>query len=434
MNLLQVAPDSIRWFRNATETLIDASSIAPGQIISAGSNTTGRTLLTPGNNQPGTSTYPAFWIRDPGWVAETGLIPADNIWGWITLMAETMQGHTARHLQSGGIIPPYSVPDHINVDGSPVFYPGTYRSDHTQGPPWGKYPPHDDQYWLVFNTYAYARLTGDWTSFLRAVDTSMGEMQLSQVCELAHNALPVDTATQLCIASSDVAEHIVDWGYNDSITKTGMLLFPSLLRYESAMKLAHLFERNGMPGEASTYFTQAHLLRRAIIATFYAEDEHHHGWLYSATGIGHQPDIWGTAYAIYLDLLPRELNIAAATYLLRSYQERTTVLDGQIRHLPTTVGSWEIAQCLPGTYQNGGYWGYAVGWYIYALMQVDQAAGTSLFNEYINYMRDTWDSTLRTCAWECFNPAMNHYQNPGYLATLAVPFSALIRKGLINIA
>ena len=417
--------------RRMTERLIEASTVCPGQVISSGVNITGRALLTPGSNEGVMVTYPAFWIRDPGWIANTGMIPAKEVWGWITLMTETMQGHEPRRLASGGVILPYSIADHINVDGSPVFYPGTYRSDETQGPPYGMFSPCDDQYWLILNSYAYAKLTNHGV-FKQKVPTPMGEFPLWQVCELAHNAFPVEALTQLCTAADDLKEHIVDWGYNDTISKTGKLLFPSLLRYESALKLSHLFAGIDMQDEALTYQQQAQLLRRSIIETFYQENEVHEGCLLSATGIGHKPDVWGSAYAIYLGILPAELSTATAKWLLRMYRTGETVLHGQVRHLPLSAGFWEIAQCEPGTYQNGGYWAYPAGWYIYALSFVDAEAAGQMFDEYMAYQRDTWDDSLRSCAWECINPALNHYQNPGYLTSIALPYVTLRNKKLID--
>ncbi|HEY3290765.1 MAG TPA: hypothetical protein VGK87_11610, partial [Anaerolineae bacterium] len=303
-----------------------------------------------------------------------------------------MQGNEPRYLASGGVVLPYSIADHINVDGSPVFYPGTYASDDSQGPPYGKYPPHDDQYWLTLYTYAYAKLAKENANINFAVQTAMGQVPLWQVCELAHNAFPVDRQTQLCVASDVAEQHIVDWGYCDTITKTGKLLFPSLLRFESAMKLAHLFTDLKMTEEAETYSLQAHLLRHSIIETFYNEDEHHEGWLHSATGIGALPDVWGSSFALYLGILPEDLAIAAAKSLLRGYRERTTVLYGQVRHLPTVNGFWERSQCAQGTYQNGAYWAYPAGWYMYGLSLIDDAAAAGMFNEYMAYQILNWDN------------------------------------------
>jgi len=411
--------------------LINVSTIRPGQRIQRGENTTGRALLAPGQNSLDRAVYPAYWVRDPAWVAESGFIPAEEVWGWITLMSETLRGPEPWHLASGGIVMPYSLADHINIDGSPVYYPGTYASDETQGPPWGKYPPHDDQYWLTFAAHAYAQMTGDWRSFGRPVPTPLGSTPLWRACELTHNAFPVDSVTQLCVASDDLNDHIVDWGYNDTITKTGKLLFPSLLRLESALKLADLFERIGETQKAAEYRQQGATIRAAIVPTF-LEDNGNEGWLMSATGLGHKPDVWGTALAVYRGFVDDDIAEALGRSLLRGYQERTTVLRGQVRHIPTTAGFWERAQCREGTYQNGGYWGYPTGWYVYALSLVNEQAASEVLTEFLDDLRSTWSDDLSACAWECINPALSHYQNPGYLTTVALPYVALKRKGLLR--
>ncbi len=428
----KVTPSDAALLERMARRLVEASTIAAGQRISRGANTTGRALLAPGVNTPEVAIYPAFWIRDPAWIAETGLVPAEEVWGWLTLMTETMQGPEPRRLASGGVVLPYSIADHINVDGSPVYYPGTYAPDDTQGPPWGRYPPHDDQYWLVFTADAYVKLTGDIRALTRTVPTPMGGLPLWQVCALAHGAFPIEGETQLCVASGDLDEHIVDWGYNDSVTKTGRLLFPSLLRLESASTLRSWFERLDRPDTASVYRDQAVSLRRSISETFYREGSNGEGWLISATGVGDKPDVWGSAYALFSGAVPGDVALAIGRWLLRGYRERTTVQHGQVRHIPTTDGFWELAQAEPGRYQNGAFWGYPAGWYIYALSLVDGQAAGEMFGEYLGYLRATWNDDLRACAWECINPDLDHYQNPGYLATVAMPYAALKQKGLLG--
>jgi len=65
----------------------------------------------------------------------------------------------------------------------------------------------------------------------------------------------------------------VDWGYNDSVVKTGKLLFPSLLRLESALKLSELFEKFGDMDRTMKYKKQAATIRKAIVSTFYEEKQ-----------------------------------------------------------------------------------------------------------------------------------------------------------------
>jgi len=416
-----------QWLNEITQKLIDVSTVRPGQQIQTGKNITGRSLLTPGYN-----TYPAFWTRDPAWIAESGFISVEEIWGWITLMAETIQGCEPKNLASGGVILPYSLADHINMDGKPVYYPGTYASDETQGPPWGKYPPHDDQYCLTFSAYVYARLTNDWQSFSRDVQTPKGNLPLWQVCELTHNAFPVDLQTELCIADEDINEHIVDWGYNDTVTKTGKLLFPSLSRLESALKMEELFRKSGNTEKAKKYQEQSSKIRKSIVKTFYKEYRQGEGWLMSSTGLGYKPDVWGSAFAVYCGFVDNPIKKALSHSLLRGFREKTTVLEGQVRHIPTSDGFWEKSMAAEGTYQNGAYWGYPSGWYIYALTLVDESAAKQMFLDFIHYMRSSWNKDFKSCIWECINPEIGHYKGPGYMTTVALPYTTLKKKKLLK--
>ncbi len=414
--------------------LLRGSRLEPGGRIARGVNTTGRTLLFPGINTAHRSTYPAFWIRDPAWIAEAGLIDAVEIEGWLSLMIETMHGPIPRFLESGGLIVPFSIADHINLDGSPVYYPGTYDGGETQGPPWGTYPPHDDQYWPTFTAYALMRLTGDRTVGARSCASRLGEIPVWLACDLAHHAMRVNPDTGLCWAADAPEQHQVDWGYNDSITKTGDLLFPSLLRIESCHKLAALLEGGGQLGRASAIRSQAARLRAAIVDTFVSRFEHGartDTWLVSAGGTGRLPDVWGTALAVHRGFVPDDVARALATSLLHAYREGTAVFRGQIRHVPSSFGYWPVAASKPGTYQNGAYWGYASGWYVDALSRVDRKAARDCFLDYLGAMEEGWNDSGEACAWECVNPALDHYQNPGYLATVAIPYVSLAAAGLL---
>jgi hypothetical protein len=431
MSASWISPGDACDLERMARALAAACRIAPDQAISAGPNRTGRHLLLPGHNTGDIAVYPSFWTRDPAWFADAGLVPIGDAWGWITLMTETMRGPEPWHLASGGVVPPWTVADHINLDGRPVYYPGTYACDETQGPPWGKFPPHDSAYWLALTARAYARRTEDWASFMRPVPAPGGERPLSELCELAYRSASVDASTCLCIADSNPARHTVDWGYTDSVTKTGALLVPSLLRLSAARSLAELFRRNGRQRRAERYHTQAERIEHAVTEVFYEPRSASSACLLSATGIGRKPDVWGSALAVYLDALQPPRARAISRWLLHEYRARTIVRQGQLRHIPTTSGSWELAQCEPGTYQNGAFWGYPVGWCVYALTLESETAAADLFGEYVGWLRETWTDDLRACAWECTNPELNHYQNPGYLATVALPYAALKARGLL---
>ena len=154
-------------------------------------------------------------------------------------------------------------------------------------------------------------------------------------------------------------------------------------------------------------------------------------WLLSATGIGRKPDVWGSAYAVYLgavdDAVAREISRA----LRDAYVQSTAVLDGQVRHVLLTDGGWDVALCAEGTYQNGAYWGYPIGWYVYSLSLVDPDAARRLYAEYMVAMTRDWEKGLGSFAWEWINPALGHFQSPGYLTTVALPYVTLKAKWML---
>ena len=415
--------------RDMALALVRGSTVGPNQTISSGRNATGRSLLLPGVNTPDRATYPAFWTRDPAWIAGGGLAEAEDAWGWLALLCETMNGSEARLLASGATIPPFAVADHVNTDGAPVYFPGTYDSGESQGgPDFGLLPPHDDQYWPAFTAYAVMVRSGDPSVGSRPVRTPLGEIPVWLACDLAHHAMEVDETSGLCLVRAD--RHQVDWGYNDTIAKSGLVLFPSLLRLESCLKLAALCEGCGQDGRASAFRAEAARIRDSIPRHF-ARACGGQIWLHSATGTGNVPDVWGTAFAVHRGFVDDELANNLCRALLDAFESGAAVRAGQVSHVLPDRG-WPSAIPPSGTYQNGAYWGYPVGWYVHALSLVSRSAARDLFMDYMRAMREGWNETGVECAYECVNDELAHRQNPGYLTTVALPYVSLLEAGLLS--
>jgi len=77
-----------------------------------------------------------------------------------------------------------------------------------------------------------------------------------------------------------------------------------------------------------------------------------------------QIDIWGSAYAVEVGITSEKQTKRITTYLVDHYDE--TVMEGQIRHLTRTEGTWNnlFKPCEEGTYQNGAYWATPLAWMI----------------------------------------------------------------------
>src|SRR3954464_13098901 len=120
---------SLQFLRDMTTAVIEASRVRPGERVGdSAENTTGGTLIRPG----GRDCYPAFWVRDFSMSLASGFITADEMLHALRLIAAHQTGPSERRLKSGAILPPNSIPDHINFDDKPVFYPGAYSPGEDQ--------------------------------------------------------------------------------------------------------------------------------------------------------------------------------------------------------------------------------------------------------------------------------------------------------------
>lgn len=404
-----------RLHRIAAE-VVESAKVAPGEKIPGWTNTTGVTLRLPGGNRG----YPAFWVRDAAMMLGADFIKADEVEGWIRLIAGVQNGPQTLTLKHGLSIPPYSIPDHITLNGAACWYPGAMDGDDQGNGSFGFLPPADDAFYVVQMAAEHRRLTRKADLFTHVFHTRFGDVPLWEICEKAFDSVDAD-ATGLVVCSSEAGKTRVDWGFCDTVRKTGACLMPSLLRWRAARDLEALFRASGKPDKAERYATIARRIRPALIKAFSVAGADRPSLLISATGIGKQEDVWASAYAVWLGVLPARVQLGVCTRLRELASDGGTVLDGQVRCLPKGQ-FWE--QCLAGqgTYQNGAYWGTPTGWFIAAVARADRDAARKMLSEFLTHLQT---NKAKGAPWECFNPALNHYQNPLYCATVALPFVAL---------
>ncbi len=406
VSLALLSPADTAYLHQQAREVVAEARLAPGQTSGKWRNGTPYVVRVPGGNMG----YPAFWVRDAVMMLGDDLVPADEIEGWVRLMASTIRDHDWP-VRPGVLVPAYAVPDHINFDGKPTYYPGNLETGAKQGGyPYGKYPPLDDHFYFLTAIYEHWKLTHD-TRLFRSIGFVLAEK--------VYGVAPWDPQTGLVTASDAETENAKDWGFCDTVFKSGKLLFPSILKFRAAEQLAELFQAAGQPDKARLYRRQAEQLRRAIGRTFWNRD----GWLHSATGIGDQPDVWGSAFAVWAGAVEGKTARRVAGTLVRAYRDKTAVQQGCVRHLPQ--GVWEKTAARPGTYQNGGYWGTPSGWYIAAMYRVDPAAARDMAADYLRFLRESKQ-------WEWFNPANGRNANPRYAATVALPYISLVQAGLIR--
>ena len=310
----------------------------------------------------GDEKYVSFWVRDAAMMAESGLISNCDLKRYIEIIALKGQNDDKCVLLENGLtVPAYAVADHINYDGCPVFFPGTYNSGQDQGDgTFGSFPPFCDNYYFVLMVDAYLRQSSDY----EILDTKYNGLLLLNRLEYAFAGYNIDDESGLCC--SDAEKHTVDWGFVDTIKKSGKLLMASLLRYNAACALERVFEHRGDNTKRNYYFALAQKIRTNVMDVFYDAET---GWFYSATGIGHQHDVWATAYAVFSGITLDERTLSA---LSNAYADGKAVVDGYVRHILTdedfsNSSAWESAVSTHNEYQNGAYWATPTGWYAYAL-------------------------------------------------------------------
>ncbi len=428
-----LTPEDQAFFHSQAKRIVDSAALRPGQASGKWKNTTPYRMHVPGGNMG----YTAFWPRDAVMMLGAGFIEAAEVEDWIRLMSSVVVGPEDWKVRPGVVIPAYAMPDHINFDGQGSFYPGNYKSGRKQGgKPFGKYPPLDDHFYFITAVYEHWKLTGSTALFRSPMKTTFAGIRLSDLCDRVFRVAPADPETGIPVAGDVETDNAKDFGFCDAQFKSGKLLFPSVLKFVAAKQLAEVYEAAGETEKAQSYRQEARRIQGAIPPAFYHPDAAHlgEGWLHSATLVANQPDVWGSAFAVWAGAIDGPVAGQVARALVRAYREKTAVRRGCVRHILTTdpKGGWEKSLNAPGTYQNGGYWGAATGWYIAAIHRVDPAAAASMARDYIAFLKDDSRPDGTAQAWEWFSPDTGQYINNLYVATVALPYVSLKAAGLLG--
>lgn len=405
----------LAYLEQVTARVVEASRVRPGQSVAGSVSALPLTIVKPG----GGDCYPALWTRDFCMSVECGYITPREITDTLEHLAGS-QCLEDRTLPSGSAVPRGSIPDHVNLDGSAIYYPGTYTPEE-QGGAWGHLPSLDDQYWFVFLL---------WFAVMRRIDPGaaskvVGGVPLLERADLAFAMPPVSEVTGLVTTSRD--RWGVAFGFTDSVLHTGGLLMTSLLRCESAGYLAVLHTAAGDHEAARRYATVRDQIRRSLAIL----RDPVTGLLRAATGTSRQADLWGTAYALCRGLLPAEMADDTRRALIRALNAEGTVWQGQIRHVPVSADYdatrvWE-AQLMPvakGRYQHGAYWATPLGWVLDAVSPVEAPLARSLLGAYVDHLRR---EESRGAPWECVHPDGDYRQNALYMTSVAAVLPAARR-------
>ena len=420
----QIDQQSLTFLRDLTIATIDSARFLPRLR----QNATGITLITPGGN------YPALWVRDFAMSLDCGLIKPVEISPQLRLIAKSQNGEKERQLASGGIIPPFSIVDHVNLAGGAVFYPGTYSAGEDQGsPPWGPLPPIDDHFYFIYIAYALWRDTGD-ASFL---DEAICDYRLLERLERAFHSPASDPETGAAMCSK--ARRAVGFGFQDSVYLLGSMSFATLLRYRAARQLAALCKAKGKSQAASNYTQVAEKIAGNFERVFCSPGKLD-GWLRAATEVGQQADVWATLFALHLGVLQGASAERARRTIAAAVKSpgNTVEYQGGVRHVPSDRyfapnQCWEDGGGSVNTYQSGAFWHTPTGWLIEALTISDSELAREVWNRFIRHLQDGDFRKGAGChaPWECFGLEMAGAQNPVYLTSVSLPLAVVqaLRSG-----
>ncbi len=414
-------PADMAFLEGLAQAVLEESRVAPGARVGGiGPNTTGGPLIRPG----GRNAYPAFWIRDYAMSLEAGGITLEEQRHMLFLTAAHQPDETVT-LPTGSVLPPGSIADHIAFGGAPIYFPGILEDYEKQGGPrWGKLPSLDDHFFFVHMAAEYARQS-DGHGFLAE---KVHGKPLLQRLEEAY-VMPPAHAESGIVYTTEAARG-VNFGFYDTTVHTGDLFFCSVLKYRAARELASLFAATDDGVNAGAYRSRALALQAAFEKTFAMDT----GFFSASTGLSGQTDVWGTAFAVYVDALSPARKRAASEALADALRRGVIVWDGAIRHVPTdgdfnASTAWEKSFAAKNRYQNGAYWDTPVGWVCYAVAQVDFPLAEELARGYVAQLRedDFRKGPEHGAPWECRHAEGNHRQNPVYLTSVACPLAAFRR-------
>jgi len=329
--------EDAEWLRQATIRQLNGCRLRADD---------GTILFTP----DGSGHYRALWTRDFAYMVRNAgdLIEPDLIRPAIEFLLR-------------GQRPDGCMPDRVTTSGKPVYAPGSETSplaDHAL----------DNGPFMALLVCGYVRQSGDRAFFRRhEPDLRRG---LDFVRRAGNGLVYNDPDRPQC-----------PYGFTDTVAKTGHLLFTSLLYAQACLEMETACRETAC-GDPVEYARRAEQIRRGVMILW----DETAGMFLAADRDCRQPDVWGSALAVDLDLAgpPQSRRIIEflASRADRIFQR------GHVRHL-VAPDTWQrlLTPVAPGTYQNGAYWATAHAWLLPALARGRPELAQQLLRETIAEFR-----------------------------------------------
>ena len=408
-----LSPEAVTFLSELASETLKSCVVEPLAIANGKTNTLGFRAITPGG-------YPAIWVQDFTISFSSGLIPHEDGIRHLHLILSKQNGSLPLNLGKGVIVPAHAIADHINVDGNPVYFPGTYDPNANMNGDWGFRPPSNNQYDVTWLAHLLARTGDAKTLLVRDVEG----ITLFERLKLAFDVPEIDPATQLIRTSKE--RRAVGFIFYDSVYMTGDLLMASLIRYRSALQLAWLATRIDKADDAKHYTDMAQQIKTHIIPTFGDHDASHGGWLKASTGISGQSDVWGSIYAIYVGAVDGENRARLLKTIAKAVAEQGEIeFEGALRHVPLSgdaspTSAWERARPEKNRYMNGAYWHTPVGWLLAILEPEFPDLASSVQANWLNHLH-----AQEGKVWECIGWEGSANKTPSFGASITLPLGVI---------
>ncbi len=413
-----LASDELALVRELATATLETCGVAPGAIARGKTNTLGFRAITPGG-------YPAIWIQDFTMNFSSGLIAREDGLRHLQLILEKQNGPEPKDLGQQVVISAHAIPDHINVDGAPVFFPGTYDPLANMNGDWGFRPPSNNQFDVIWLAHMLAR-SGDVKALL---SREVGGRTVYERLKLAFAVPEINPATQLVRTTAE--RRAVGFIFYDAIEMTGDLLMASLIRYRAALHLAWLASKMDQPEDAKLYTDVAQQIRSHILPVFGDTDGTHGGWLKASNGISGQSDVWGSIYAIYIGAVEGEARAALLRTITAALAKPGEIeFEGALRHVPLSGDAspttmWEKARHPKNRYMNGAYWHVPVGWLLTILQPGNPELEHTVKRHWLGHLR-----AQQGKVWECIGWDGQANKNESFGPSITLPLGVLSRGEL----
>lgn len=292
--------------------------------------------------------YEAFWLRDYSYMLE-GCVEAFTDKELLDACLVFLKAQRA----DGACV------DCVKFDGTPIYMPGYGTM--------GENPVADGSQFTV---------NVAWHTYQKTRNRELLQEMLDPLTN-AMKAVPRNAANALVHIKPGNGWDRCPYGFTDSVRKQGDELFCSLLYVEASRRLADLLDAGERSCEGRQWRSEADRVAASVRTVFWDPDV---GLFRAATVQCKEHDIWGSAFAVYLDVASDTQRLAVAHYFKQHYAK--IVHRGQVRHLPGKV-YWELAAARD-EYQNGAFWATPTGWFVDTLDRVDPSLADRTVLEMVN--------------------------------------------------